>query len=86
MRYVLLLLVAGCATIQPHQFIGPNGRTAYSMSCSGMGKTLDACYRKAGELCSGQYVVVGLAAGTDGVGSGGAVVISTEYHLAIECK
>ena len=47
--------LAACAGIQPKPFVGPNGKTAYSMHCSGMGRTLEACYQKAGEICPAGY-------------------------------
>jgi hypothetical protein len=84
MRMVALatLLFAGCASIEPQLFTGPNGGTAYSMRCSGAGRTLDACYKKAGELCPAGYNIVDRASGI--VASGGVAV--TRYNLAIECK
>lgn len=50
MRFKNVLIAAvpaflvACAAIEPQQFVGPNSKTAYSMKCSGMGRTLDACY------------------------------------------
>jgi len=41
----------GCMSISPTSFKGPSGKQAYSMMCSGMGRTMDACYQKAGEVC-----------------------------------
>jgi hypothetical protein len=40
-------VVVGCAAIEPVQIVGPSGKTAYTMRCSGAGRTLEACYKKA---------------------------------------
>ena len=81
------LALAGCAGIEPKPFVGPNGKTAYFMHCSGMGRTLEACYQKAGEICPGGYTIVNSTSGTVAVPiSGGGVVATPDYGLAIECK
>ena len=80
------LLFSACASIDPQQFVGPNGKTAYSMECSGMGRTLDACYKKAGVVCASGYTIINLASGTVGVPVNGGTIMATEYNLAIECK
>ena len=82
----LLLLLASCASVQPREFRGPNGRTAYSMRCSGMGRTLDDCYEKAGELCPCGYNIVDRASGIVAVPVSGGVMATPQYNLAIECK
>lgn len=85
--FVGYVLLTGCAPIQPNQFSGPNGRPAYSMLCSGMGRTLDQCYQKAGELCPTGYTVVGSETGTVGVPlATGGMLIAPRHTLAIECK
>lgn len=81
------LILSGCASIEPQQFVGPNGKTAYSMRCSGMGRTLDACYKKSGEVCPSGYVVVDRASGTVAIPmSGGGFMAAPQHNLAIECK
>jgi len=77
-----LVLLVSCAAVKPVEFKGPNGKTAYSMKCSGMGRTLDDCYKKAGELCPDGYSILSQASSV--IGSGDIVV--PQYHLAIECK
>lgn len=52
------LLMSSCASIDPTPFKGPNGGTAYAMKCSGFGRTLDACYQKAGEVCPSGYTII----------------------------
>ena len=87
-RYLaLVLLLNACAAIEPQQFVGPNGKTAYSMRCSGMGRTLDACYKKAGEVCPSGYTIVDRASGTIAVPvTGGGMIAAPQHNLAIECK
>jgi len=87
-RYLaLVLLLTACAAIEPQQFVGPNGKTAYSMRCSGMGRTLDACYKKAGEVCPSGYTIVDHASGTIAVPvTGGGMIAAPQHNLAIECK
>ena len=87
-RYLaLVLLLTACAAIEPQQFVGPNGKTAYSIRCSGMDRTLDACYKKAGEVCPSGYTIVDRASGTIAVPvTGGGMIAAPQHNLAIECK
>ena len=55
---VLVLLLTSCASIEPRDTRGPSGNLAYSMSCSGQGRTLDLCYKKANELCPNGYNII----------------------------
>jgi hypothetical protein len=61
-------VAAGCAGVNPQVVTGPDGKQAYAMQCSGDGRSLEACYEKAGYLCPWGYDVV------DGP-AGGALVI-----------
>src|SRR2546428_7510503 len=84
---VAVLLLVSCASIDPQEFRGPSGKTAYSMRCSGMGRTLDACYKKAGEVCPSGYTIVDRASGTIAVPvTGGGMIAAPQHNLAIECK
>ena len=79
-----LLLLAACTVIDPQQFVGPNGKAAYSMRC---GDALDACYKKSGEICPSGYVIIDRATGTIAVPVYGSGTIATPEHtLVIECK
>lgn len=83
----ITLVLAACATIEPQKFRGPSGNDAYSMRCSGMGRTLDACYQKAGELCPNGYTIIDRTSGTVAVpATGGGVIAAPQHNLAIECK
>jgi len=79
---VSIVVVTSCQSIEPQPFRGPNGKPAYSMTCSGGGRTMDGCYKKAGELCPEGYSIVDRTSSV--VGSGGSVV--TRQGMAIECK
>lgn len=78
--------IAGCASIDPKPFTGPDGKPAYSMRCSGMGRTLDACYQKAGEVCPSGYNIIDRSTGTVGVPTSSGMLIAPRESLAIECK
>ena len=83
---VLLVLLTSCASISPQEFVGPGGKTAYSMECSGLGRTLDACYKKAGELCPQGYSIIDRASGTVAIPVYDSVMAAPKHHIAIECK
>ena len=93
MYFKKLLLIAGtvssviaCSTIEPQQFVGPNSKTAYSMKCSGMGRTIDACYKKSGEICPNGYNIVDRTSSVVGIPMQGGTMIAPQNSLAIECK
>lgn len=69
---VVLVALAGCA-IAPQQVRGPDGKTAYAMRCSGAGRTLEACYEKAGDVCPTGYSVVDRSSGL-------------QQTLVVQCK
>lgn len=83
---VAALLAVGCVPIEPTAFRGPNGGAAFVMQCSGMGRTLEACYQKAGELCPNGYNVVDARTGTAAVGNSGWMVAAPQRSLAVECR
>ncbi len=83
---IIPLIFTACAEIVPQQFVGPNAKTAYSMKCSGMGRTLDACYKKAGEVCPNGYTIIDRATGTVGIPMNGGTMMAPQHSLAIECK
>lgn len=82
----LILLMASCASVNPQEFRGPNGKPAYSMKCSGLGRTLDDCYKKAGEVCNSGYNIIDRASGTVAVPTRGGILAAPQHTLAIECK
>lgn len=82
MSYGGLFFLTACMGVSPVKMTGPNGKAAYSMKCSGMGRTLEDCYLKAGEICPNGYVIVDRASGYAQIGSIGAM----QHSLVIECK
>ena len=90
MRNVLYILfaalLAACA-IEPIKIVGPNGKTAYTMRCSGEGRTLEACYQKSGEICPTGYNIVDRASSTVAIPlATGGILASPQHTLTIECK
>ena len=83
--FIFPVLLAACA-IDSKPFNGPNARQAYSMNCSGFGRTLSRCYKKAGELCPGGYNIVDLLTGTVVVPVNNSIMAAPKNHMAIECK
>jgi hypothetical protein len=81
-----LLVCWGCASIEPIPIKGPNGRDGYTMRCSGAGRTLEACYQKAGEVCPRGYNVVSQDASTVAFGSGGNLYAAPQRNLTVECR
>ncbi len=89
-KFLALLAVSsgliGCMSISPTSFKGPSGKQAYSMKCSGMGRTMDACYQKAGEVCPNGYNILDRSSGTVGFMNQGTLMMAPREQLAIECK
>ena len=81
----LLLSLASCLSVEPKPFQGPHGKPAYSMECSGLGRSLDQCQRKAEELCPNGYDTIDAASSTLLVTEKGGIP-SPEEYLAITCK
>jgi hypothetical protein len=51
-----------------------------------MGRTLDDCYQKAGEICPGGYEIVDRASGIVAVPVSGGVIAAPQHNLVIECR
>jgi hypothetical protein len=81
-----ILCTAGCASIKPVPITGPNGNQGYSMRCSGMGRSLEQCYRTAGTLCNAGYEVVSENTSTVAIPSGESFIASPQTTLTIECR
>ncbi len=84
---VSIFFLVSCASITPTQFVGPNGKKAYSMKCSGLGRTLEACYQKSDELCPSGYNIINSMSGTVAVPTAsGGILAAPSHNIAIECK
>ena len=90
MRYILALFVCfsliGCMAIEPIAFKGPSGKNAYSMKCSGMGRTIQACYQKAGEVCPNGYNIIENSSSSLAYMNQGTLMMVPQKEMAIECK
>ncbi len=80
------LALGACASIDPVPFKGPNGKQAYTMRCSGMGRTLEMCYQKSGEVCPNGYDIVGQNSSTVAIPVNGSIMAAPQHNLSIECK
>ena len=79
--------LAGCNTLAPQKFTGPNGQVAYLMQCSGFGRTVEGCTEKAAKLCPAGYTVVDRPTGVPGLQQmAGGTLIVPERTMAVECK
>jgi hypothetical protein len=73
--------------MEPHRLVGPDGKAAYSMNCSGAGRTMDACYQQADALCPAGYDIVESASGLTGVPlMNGGTQTATTRSIVIACK
>lgn len=82
----VLLLALGCAPIAPKATTGPSGKPAYTMKCSGFGRTLEDCFVEAGSLCPGGYAVVNQSSGIKAVPISGQFMVARDDSLTIECN
>ena len=81
------LLLTGCASINPTGFKGPNGRDAYVMQCSGLGRTLEQCYQLVPTLCPSGYDIIDSRSSVAGVSTAsGGMVAGPRHSLAVECR
>lgn len=79
--------LTACADITPQPIVGPDGRQAFAMECSGYGRTLEQCYAKAGELCAVGYDVVDRASGVAVVPlANGGLLAAPKNSLIIQCR
>lgn len=66
----------GSCAVPSKPVVGPDGGTAYSMTCSGFGRTMESCYEEAGRLCPSGYNI-------DAMGSSGP---ARQSSMLISCK
>lgn len=81
------LLAAGCATNSGEAIVGPDGRPAYAMKCSGKMRSMEKCFRDAAELCPTGYDIVSQETGAVGVpASGGGMMVAPSRSMLIQCR
>jgi hypothetical protein len=81
-----LLFTSSSASVSPEAFTGPNGKTAYTLSCSGTGKDWSDCYQEADTLCPDGYSVIKKSTGTVSTPVNGKSTLVPSKKLVIECK
>ena len=85
MLILALASLAGCANNKPVQFSGPNGRQAYSMSCSGRGGWGE-CYQQIGKLCPTGYDIIKTTSEPTAMAVNGQMMMGSRSAIAAECK
>lgn len=85
---IVAIGLMGCAApVSVTPITGPDGRTAYTMKCSGFGRDRQDCLVEAGKLCPAGYVVVDDNRSIGGaVVTDGAVILAKREYLTISCK
>ena len=78
--------LVSCIADPRTEFMGPNGKMIYSITCSGWWQTTEDCEKEARELCPGGYDTITLASGTDAVSAKGGIGDTPAQKLAIQCK
>lgn len=85
---VMCLTLAGCAApvgITP--VTGSNGKQAYTLKCSGMGRDREDCMIKAGEICPKGYTVLDDSNQTGGaIITQGSLILVHQQYMTISCK
>jgi hypothetical protein len=77
------LFLGGCAT-QSHMMRGPNGKTAFSISCK---RGIENCYKEASLGCPNGYNLISQGQSTRGIVSTGyALVPVSSDNIFVECK
>lgn len=86
---ILTASAASAALVEPSvtPVTAPSGKPGYSMKCSGWGRSIEDCYKKAAELCPHGYVIENQQQSTQGIPqqNGSTVIIQRDYML-ISCK
>src|SRR6185295_13605155 len=78
---------AGLVDASVTEVVPPSGRPGYLLKCSGWGRKIVACYRKAVELCPHGYDVERQNTGTTWAPSpSGGVVIAPKNYMLISCR
>jgi hypothetical protein len=82
-----ILCLNACAPVAVTNITGPDGKPAYSLKCSGMGRDRQDCMIKAGELCPKGYRLVDDSSETSGeLITQNAIIFATKDYMSISCK
>jgi hypothetical protein len=77
-----LFTLASCIAAPRTEFMGPNGKMVYAISC----QTMDDCATEARELCPSGHDVVPAASGAGRTTARGGIGGTPTTKLLIECK
>jgi hypothetical protein len=77
-----LFTLASCIAAPRTDFMGPNGKMVYAISC----QTLDECAIEARELCPSGHDIVPSASGAGDTTARGGIGDTPAKKLLIECK
>jgi hypothetical protein len=80
------LSAAILTSASPETITGPNGKTAYTLSCSGTGKEWDDCYQEAETLCPDGYNIIKRSTGVYAAPVNGKSTLAPSKKLVVECK
>ena len=86
--FTVLVGLTACtaAPIEPEHFRGPSGKDAYTMNCSGGGRTVNKCYTKAAEICPNGYNLIGQHTDITTYPVNYGTVVVPGLTLVFECK
>lgn len=77
-----LFALASCIAAPRTEFMGPNGKMVYAISC----QTMDDCATEARELCPSGHDIVPAASGAGTTTARGGIGDTPARRLLIECK
>jgi len=77
-----LFSLASCIAAPRAEFMGPNGKMVYAISC----QTMDDCATEAQALCPNGHDIVPAASGASDTTARGGIGGTPENRLLIECK
>jgi len=77
-----LLTLASCIAAPKTEFIGPNGKMVYAISC----QTIEGCETGARKLCPDGHDVVPAASGAENTTARGGIGGEPEKKMLIQCK
>ena len=84
--FFYLLFASSLASASPEAVTEPNGKTVYTLSCSGTGKGWSDCYQEADALCPDGYTIIKKSTGIFAAPVNGKSTLAPSKKLVIECK
>ena len=81
-----LLFSSNLTSASSEESTGADGKTAYTLSCSGTGKDWQDCYREAAALCPDGYTIIKKSTGIVAAPINGTSTLAPTKKLVIECQ